>query len=218
MLKSFIGRPYYNADGGAANGGGGAGSAQQQGGDGGQQGQGQENQGQENQGGDELTWDAFFNELDDVRKDLIASHTRGLKSALDAERERAKRFERELKKLSGQAAEGSDLRASLDKLQADLAAANLRASFYASAIPNEVEADAIELAFLAAERGGFIGRDGDIDWKGLKAAHPRLFRQAPATPTVRANAGAGVGQRQEQAESTDAKMNRALRQAFGRRG
>lgn len=214
MLKGFAHKhAYYTADSGAGTGGG---ESSQQAATGAQQ-------GGETPAGDEAppTFEAWFETLGDDHKDLIATHTSGLKKALQAERERASAFEKQLKGLSKHVEAGSEAAKSLEKLQADLAAANRRASFYQGAGPAEVATDALELAYMAAESGGFIGAENEIDWKALRTAHPRLFvtAETPKPPSAaRVNAGAGAGQRTEPVKSGNERVNDALRAALRGRG
>lgn len=70
---------------------------------------------------------------------------------------------------------------------------------------------------MAASTGGFLDSSGDVDWKTLKTAYPRLFAAPAATPPVRANAGAGVGQRAAVEKTVNERMNTAIRDAFGRK-
>lgn len=207
MLKGFAHRfAYYTADSGAGTGGGESSQTPAP---------GAENASQ----ADETppTWDEWFGALSDDHKDLIAGHTKGLKTALQSERERAASFEKQLKGLSKHVEAGSEAAKSLEKLQADLAVANRRASFYQGAGPAEVAPDALELAYMAAESGGFIGAENEIDWKALRTAHPRLFVTAeqPKTPSAsRVNAGAGAGQRPAEVRSGNERVNDALRAAL----
>lgn len=141
-------------------------------------------------------------------KGLITSHTAGLKSALDAERDARKKLEKELRTAAGKLQEGDTTRQELEKAANDLAALTVRADFYEKA--HAAGVTNLSLAYIAASQGGLIDEKGKADLDGLKAAYPELFasRQPPA-----GNAGNGrAGGAQAPAD-----MNRIIRQAAGRR-
>lgn len=141
-------------------------------------------------------------------KGLIASHTSGLKSALDAERESRKKLEKELRATAAKLGEGDATRQQLEKTANDLAALSVRADFYEKA--HAAGVTNLPLAYIAAQQSGLIDKDGKADLDGLKTSYPELFgqRQPPA-----GNAGSGRAGGQQQPVS----MNDLIRRAAGRR-
>lgn len=194
MLRSFIGRTLHIADTG-----GGTGGDQQQ-----NNAAGQGDQQQGGEGGDQqeqapVTWDSFYGALPVETQEMIDSHIGGLKSALGKERDRAQKLEKDVSKLAAKA-DDPTTKAQLEQLATDLAAARIEGAFYREAVTESVAPDALELAFLAAKSGGFIADDGEINWKTLKTAYPRLFgavTQEQVKTKVNTRAGAGADQKAE---------------------
>lgn len=134
---------------------------------------------------------------------------RGLKNALHNERLTREGLEKRLKTLTGEVEKGSKLQQDLEKLGGDLAEANTKINFFKEAATAKVIDP--DLAWLAAKNGNLFGRNGEVDMRALREAHPALF--APAkTPVPPANAGNGRGQ--ETAQRPD--MNAAIRNMAGR--
>lgn len=157
-----------------------------------------------------LTFDAWLGKQDDTIKKLVGSHTSGLKSALDSERDERKKLQRQIKELSKHAEDGSEMRQQLDKLSTDLETTDRRATFYEEAHSNKVTN--LRLAWIAAQEGELIDSRGRIDWDGFKAAYPELIER-PATVTPRSNAGNGTGAPPARAQD----MNSIIRTMAGRR-
>lgn len=139
-----------------------------------------------------LVWDEWFGEQGEPVQELINTHTAGLKSALDSERGERKNLQKQLKSLSQQAEEGSDLRASLDKLTADTETANARADFFEAASDPALGLRDAKLAWsiLSANPDEFTRR-GKPDFAALKEAHPILFEK-PRSTSAPTNAGSGT--------------------------
>lgn len=129
---------------------------------------------------------------------------KGLKSALQNERTTRETLERNVRKLTGDVEKGSKLQQELEKLSTDLAETNTKAGFFREAHAEKVID--LELAWLAAKNGNLFDRQGAVDMRALREAHPALFA-ATKTTVPPANAGNGVGQ--DSAKSFN--MNDAIR-------
>jgi hypothetical protein len=183
-------------DGGSPDAGGG-------GDDGGSQGGGE--------GGDPEapeSWEAFLEEQPEPVRELYDSHTQGLRSALQSEREQRRDHERQLRELSDQLEEGSEAREALERMQTELERTNQRMAFYEEA-PNDLRNP--RLAWLAAQESEAFDRRGNPDWDYLREEYPELFRhERRRTPPGNAGSGSGSGT----PETFD--MNDAIRRAAGR--
>lgn len=143
-------------------------------------------------------------------KPLYEAHTKGLNSALVAERagrkEEAARHRAELQdaitKTQGEAQQ---------KLQEALEAnqeLETRSSFMEEAIRPEIGCIDATAAYWVALEMNAINDKGKIDWGALKEQHPSLFRSKVA------NANAGAGTQGLPVQKVD--MNSLLRKAAGR--
>lgn len=142
-------------------------------------------------------------------KELFDSHIDGLKSALDSERSGRKELEKQLKNLSKQAGEGSELKTQIDKLTTDMQQSDSRAVFYEGA--HEAGVKNLKLAWIAAKEYDVQDRNGNVDFVKLKSFVPELFAtQTKVVPP--ANAGNGAGQ----VAAAQPDMNMFLRRATGR--
>ena len=142
-------------------------------------------------------------------KELFDSHIDGLKSALDSERSGRKELEKQLKNLSKQAGEGSELKTQIDKLTTEMQQSDSRAVFYEGA--HEAGVKNLKLAWIAAKEYDVQDRNGNVDFAKLKSFVPELFAtQTKVVPP--ANAGNGANQ----APVAQPDMNMFLRRATGR--
>ncbi len=137
-----------------------------------------------------LTWDAWHSSLSDEQRKLVdakfGEDTRGLKGALDKERDEAKQLTKQLKDLQGKAEKGSELEKALTDLQAQLTAATQERDFILSAPAKGVSN--IKAAYKLAVADGLIDAKGAIDWDGLKGSYPELFAQPKPAPPPNTNA------------------------------
>lgn len=131
---------------------------------------------------------------EDARKGLeahIEAAARGLKSALDSERDTRKELEKQLKALQGKADKGGELEAAITKMRDELALTNKRNAFLASA-PKDLEY--VKEALAVAEVNGLIGDDGAIDWDAFKKSYAGFFaRTTPVKPDTNATAAGRDG-------------------------
>lgn len=155
------------------------------------------------QGKGELTFDTWFASLDEPVKKLLDGHTKGLKSALDAERETRKTFEKQIKELAAKAEKGSEAEARLNELSAQLELSERRASFAELASREGVTNP--KALFTLAAAGDFFNKKGEVDFAALKKEYPEFFKK----PIPQGNAGEGN-------ESPSAQnMNDFIRKAAG---
>lgn len=138
------------------------------------------------QGKGELTFDSWFASLDEPVKNLLDEHTKGLKSALDAERETRKTFEKQIKDLAAKAEKGSEAEARLNELSAQLELSERRASFAELASREGVTNP--KALFILAEAGQFFNKKGEADLAGLKETYPEFFKRS----LPEGNAGEGA--------------------------
>lgn len=166
--------------------------------------------GEEGQGdgqGQGLTWDSWINEQPEDVKTLLSGHTKGLKSALDGERDARKDLEKQLRDLAKKAEKGSELETQLNDLVTRSESEQLRADFYEAA--HQAGVTNLKLAFLVAQQDELIDRRGRVNFETLKRSYPELFGsvRVPA-----GNAGAGTGKEASGSQS----MNDFIRRAAGR--
>ncbi|MEN6537376.1 MAG: hypothetical protein ABFD60_04225 [Bryobacteraceae bacterium] len=165
------------------------------------------------EGGGAPTWDSFYGGLGDTEKNLIGGHVDGLKKALNEERTKRTEFERQVKELSKNAEEGSELKAELDKIQAELAGARQRAALLEQVTKAGLKAEPGDVIALAQARG-LVDGQGNINFAQLKEQCPYLFQEAGA-PAPKTKGEAGTGHRQKGAE--EGGLNDLVLNALGRR-
>lgn len=144
---------------------------------------------------------------DDVR-DAYQAHTRGLKSALDSEREQRRTVEKQLREMAQKSEKGSDAQTKLTEMADQLESANEQAEFYDAA--HRAGVSNLKLAYMIARQDGLFDKRGQVNFEAMKNQYPELFPQRPVTP--KGNAGAG---RESPGAKTD--MNQFIRRQAGRR-
>lgn len=156
------------------------------------------------QGDGELTFEKFVESLDDAKKGLLENHTKGLKSALEAERENRKAFEKQIRELAASAQKEGELRTQLEQLSTQLELSNRRAAFAEEAQREGVSNS--KALFTLAMAGEFFDKKGNANFNALRSEYPEFF----VKPIPKGNAGEG-------ANSTPARssMNDAIRQLAG---
>lgn len=153
-----------------------------------------------------LTWESWQSQLNDDQRKLIESKfnddTKGLKGALEKERDEAKTLAKQLKALQDKAEKGSELEKMLADLQAQLTAANQEKSFILEAPQKGVTN--IKAAYKLAATDGLIDTKGAVDWDALKASYPELFAAAkpPAPPDTNAGNTGKQSDKQQLADAT----------------
>lgn len=157
--------------------------------------------------GETLTFDGWVKDQPEEIRTLLDGHTKGLKSALDSERENRKGLEKQLRELSKKVEAGSELEKQLSDLADQQSSANRRAEFYEAAHREGVTN--LKLAFTVAVQDELFNKKGEIDFPEMRKSYPELFGKAV---TANANAGAGTGQ----PPTPKKNMNDFIRKAAGR--
>ncbi|MCE5259909.1 MAG: hypothetical protein LLG44_12770 [Chloroflexi bacterium] len=153
------------------------------------------------------SFEAFMESQSAEVKALYEGHTKGLKSALEAERTQRSDLAKQLRDAASKAEAGSAAQKALQELQAKYEALDRKSAFIEESIKPEIGCADSQLAYLAALEIGAISEKGRADWAMLKERFPLLFR--PKT----GNASAGVGTQGAPGGKFD--MNAALRKAAG---
>jgi|GEM_PF-6015885 len=120
----------------------------------------------------------------DEVKAMLESHTGGLKSALQSERERAKGLEKGLREAASKAEKGSENEKQLVALADQVQEASRKNAFYENAV--SAGATNLKLAYMAAVSDDLFKRDGSVDFEALKKNYPELFGKTSTN-----NAGSG---------------------------
>lgn len=168
----------------------------------------QNQNGSQNQDGETPTFEDWIASQDETVKGLLDTHTAGLKSALEKERDRAAKLEKSLREAAKKQEAGSAAQKELEQLADNLAIAKRENAFIVAAYKAGVNDP--ELALLAAERAGLIHQDGTADFTRLKETYPQLFGKVPQQTA--GNAGNGTGN----PPTTQKDMNAAIRTMAGR--
>ena len=136
-----------------------------------------------------LKFDDWLKDQPDPVKALLDGHTKGLKSALDSERDARKKSERELREMAGKADKGSEAEAKLTALADQMAESDRRADFYDAA--HAAGVSNLKLAYIAAVQGEMFDRHGKVNFEALKKDYPELFAGASKNKPA-GNAGNGT--------------------------
>jgi len=153
------------------------------------------------------SWDEYVTTLPAEVKALYETHTTGLRTALQSERQQRGELAKQIKDLAAKAEKGSENERQLQTMSAQLEAANQRADFMAEATKPEIGCSNAHLAYIAAREAGAIDQKGRVNWEALKTAYPELFK--PKVPAGAAGAGT-----QNPPQATT--MNDFIRRAAGR--
>ena len=151
-----------------------------------------------------VTFESWIEAQPEDIKTLVTTHTSGLKSALDSERENRKTLEKQLRDLAKKAEAGSEYQKTLTEQADKLQTLERQGSFYDKAHSAGVRN--LKLAYLAAEQAELVSDKGDCDFAKLKTQYPELFLVAPP-----ANAGAGTN-----TQPPTFNMDALIRRAAGR--
>lgn len=179
------------------------------GGAGGGAGDGGNEQGGDN-GGTPLVFDAWIASQPDDVKTLLDTHTRGLKSALDSERDARKKVEKELRDLAANAEKDSDAQRQLTAMADQMSEADRKADFYEAA--HAVGVSNLRLAYTVAVQDEMFDRRGQVNFDQMKQSYPELFVGEKPNKKPAGNAGAGTNGDQPAATG----MNTFIRRAAGR--
>jgi hypothetical protein len=168
------------------------------------------NQGDNTDQGDSkpLQFDSWLNEQPDPVKAMLDGHTKGLKSALDSERENRKTLEKQLREMATKAEKGSEAETKLTQLADQMAEADRKADFYEAAHAEGVTN--LKLAYLVATQDELFDRRGAVSFKSMKETYPELF---VGTKPPKGDAGTG-----HEGQPGAKSMNDFIRRAAGRGG
>lgn len=183
----------------------GAGSTGQQGQD--NRGQQQSNQGQQNSE-TPFVYDSWFAQQSEDVRTGIEAHITGLRNTVQATRQERDSLAQQLRDAAKSAT--GEVKAQLDKLSADLEAAQMRADFFEEAARPDVGCTNPRLAYIAADQAGLIDKKGRVNWAEMRKQYPELFRQA-GQQKGSADGGAGSGNK-----PAGNSMNDFIRKAAGR--
>lgn len=157
--------------------------------------------------GETLTFDKWLGDQPEEIKSLLDGHTKGLKSALDSERESRKSQEKQLRELAKKSEKGSDAETQLTKLADDLQSADRKANFYEEAHAAGVKN--LKLAYVVASNDEMFDKHGRVNFDEMKRTYPELFG---TTNTTRGDAGRGTDKKQKASGG----MNEFIRTSTGR--
>jgi len=159
--------------------------------------------------GDETSQDfeTWLEDQDDEVQELYESHTSGLKSALDSERETRRALEKQLREAAEAADEGSEAREKLEEVAAAAETANAQADFYEDA--HAAGVSDLRLAWIVVQQDETLqDRYGKPDFAKLKEQHPALFTDGQKPPPGNAGAGAAT---ETPAEDMNTRIRKAAR-------
>jgi hypothetical protein len=139
---------------------------------------------------EQFDFDSWLDGQPEHVKQGFTAKTTGLHSALESERTQRKDLAKELKKLSGEATQGSEAQKALGEMSTQLERAEQRAAFMEEGVRPEIGCTNLKAAFLVASADGLFKRSGEPDWAAIKQAAPELFGQRKTPP---GNAGSGNG-------------------------
>lgn len=137
------------------------------------------------QGGTPETFEGWLGKQNEATKALLETHTGGLKSSLESERNDRKEVQRQLNALKAEG-DPAALKTQLATLQATLDEQTARNEFAEEAHTQGVTN--IRLAYLAAKDAELLGKRNL--WDELKRQSPELFAKKVAPPAA---AGTGSG-------------------------
>lgn len=161
-----------------------------------------------------LQWDTWLGDQPREVQTLIDTHTKGLRTALQSERQQRSDLAKQLREATKGLEKGSEIQKSMEAVTAKLEQAELRARFFEDAAKPDVNCTNPRMAMLAAQELSAIDGHGKIDWSAIKTAFPEIFRQASKVP--QGNAGAGTGSPPPTGMDPGKAMNALIRKAAGR--
>lgn len=156
------------------------------------------------------TFEEWFESQPENVKSLISEHEKGLKSALNAERDNTKALSRQISDLQGAAEKGSELEKQLSTLQAKLTESERHANFIDSAAGAGCT-NAKAAYKLAKADEDLWKRDGSPDWDAIKETAPEFFRKLS---NGSGNAGSGTDKAPD-AGSKMHPMDELMRRSIG---
>lgn len=150
-------------------------------------------------------FDQWIEKQDEGVRTMLDGHVKGLKSALETERENRKSFEKQVKELAQRVEKGSEAEKRLNELSAQIELDQQRMAFYEDAQKQGISN--LKAAFTLAQTDQLFDRKGNADFDKLKSAYPELFKK----PVPAGNAGEGA-----EGQPATFSMNDAIRRMAGR--
>jgi len=164
--------------------------------------------GQEGQQQPPLSYEAWVKEQPDEVKTMLSGWERGLKTALDGERDARKALEKQVRDLAGKAEKGSEAEKQLIGLADQIGEADRKTAFYETA--HAAGVTNLKLAYTVAVQDEMFDKRGQVNFETMKAQYPELFGGVRKAPP--GNAGAGTNTNQPAGKG----MNDFIRKAAGR--
>jgi len=151
-------------------------------------------------------FDNWLDEQPDPVKNMLDGHTKGLKSALDSERDARKDLEKQVRDLADKSEKGSEAETKLTQLADQISEADQKADFYEAA--HAAGVTNLKLAYLVATQDELFDRKGAVNFSSMKDSYPELFG---GTKLPDGDAGSG---RNGQPDAKN--MNDFIRKSAGR--
>lgn len=144
-------------------------------------------------GGTPATWEDFIKGQPEPIQTLFNEHTKGLRTALQSERDARTKLEADLKAVSNRLDKDSDARKELEKVQADLQADHRRIDFYEDAAAAGVSNFRLAWLMVQDDPDTYVSKSGRVDFDKLKERNPELFgKQTQPRNVPPGNPGAGT--------------------------
>ena len=155
-----------------------------------------------------LEWKPWHDALPKEAQELVAEREKGLKSALDSERDARKTAETDLRAVAKKLEEGSEAQQEVLKLADQVAEGTTKADFYEEA--HKAGVSNLKLAYHIATTEDLFDKRGAVNFEKMKEAYPELFgkKQVP-----RGDAGEGTG---TAPGGKDISMDAYIRRAAGK--
>lgn len=168
------------------------------------------NGGADGAGGGEtpLVYADWLKEQPEPVQSMLDEQVKGLKSALDSERESRKSLEKQVRDLATKAEKGSDAEKQLTEFADRISEIDRKADFYEAA--HAAGVTNLKLAYTVAVSDEMFDRLGRVNFTSMKDSYPELFGERKPPP---GNAGSGTDNQQPASKS----MNDFIRAAAGRR-
>ena len=137
----------------------------------------------------DVTFESWLETQDDTVKGLISGHTQGLSNTVKAVRQERDDLAKQIKTLSSKVEAGSDTQKELERMTAELEAANRRNDFFEGAAANGCVN--FKAAFALATAENLFKKNGSPDWDAIKQEAPQLFEQKRTPPAFSGNGSKG---------------------------
>ena len=144
--------------------------------------------GKEEEQSDPLDYKTWHDSLSDEAKELVAESDKGLKSALDTERDARKTAEKDLRAVAKDLEDGSAAQKKVLEMADAEAEGNIKADFYEDA--HKAGVTNLKLAYHVAKEDDLFDKRGNVNLDKLKEEYPELFGVGKK---IKGNIGEGTG-------------------------